>query len=630
MINKYGFVRVGAAVPKIQVADVEYNTQNIIEEIKKAEDKGIQILAFPELAITSYSCEDLFNQDILINKAEKCIIEILEQTKNLNIISIIGAPVEVNNQLYDCAVVIQKGKILGIIPKSNVSETRWFKPGINMDEIEYANLQVPFGVNIVFKSNKFKEISFAIEIGEDLLVINQPSNNHVLNGANIIFNLSAINELAGRNEYIKDLIKVQSAKTISGYVYASAGVNESTTNSVMSGYATILETGKVITENERFNFENNLIYTEIDVKKINSIRKKSISYTTQNNEENLYKYINVEIIDNIENLTREYEKMPFVPRNSSKRIKRCEEILNIQSAGLAKRLLYTKCKKIVIGISGGLDSTLAFLVTVKAYKMLGLDNKDIIAITMPGFGTTQRTKNNSINLIKLFGAETRLIDIKEACLQHFKDIDHNIENLDITYENAQARERMQILMDIANKENGLVVGTGDLSELALGWCTFNGDHMSMYSVNAGVPKTLMKFLIKTIVIDETEEIKNLIEDILNTPISPELLPPKENGEMEQLTENNVGPYILSDFFLYHFMSYGAEPEKIKMIAMKTFKNIYTEDEINKWIEIFFKRFFTQQFKRNCIPDGPKIGTVSLSPRGDWQMPSDAQYKIWIE
>ena len=636
MLKEQGFVRVGAVVPKLKVGDAEFNCNEIIKQMEIANNNNIQIAVFPELCVTGYTCQDLFEQDILLEYAEKALNKIMDYTNNLDIICIIGMPIKAENQLFNTAVVIQKGRILGIVPKtfipnySEFYEKRWFtsSKSANKKEIEILGQKVPFGIDLLFKDKANNEICFGIEICEDVWAVEPPSNKLALLGANIIFNLSASNEVIGKKEYRRELVKMQSAKTISGYVYCSSGVNESTSDVVLSGDSMIFENGSCLVNNSRFDFESNMIFTEIDTKRLSNDRRKNTSF--MGNPVDLeYREIEINIPDNIENLTREYSKTPFVPEDKKKISEICEEILNIQSYGLAKRLLHTNINKTVIGISGGLDSTLAFLVITKAYEILNLPKENIIAITMPGFGTTSRTHNNSIKLINEYGATFREINITKSSLQHLEDIGHDKNIKDVTYENAQARERTKILMDVANKENGLVIGTGDLSELALGWCTYNGDHMSMYAVNTSIPKTLVKYIIKWVAGNSKEECKNIINDILYTPISPELLPPDEKGNIEQKTEEQVGPYILHDFFLYHFLRYGAEPKKIYILACKTFKQDFKKEEIKHWLQVFIKRFFTQQFKRNCIPDGPKVGTVSLSPRGDLRMPSDASYNIWL-
>lgn len=636
MLKKYGYVRVGAITPNLKVGNVSFNVKEIIKLIKEANNKGVQIVTLPELSLTGYTCNDLFHQDVLLDESLKGLELILKETSKLNIIAIIGMPISLDNQLFNVGVVINKGKILGMIPKTYIPnysefyEKRWFASSTNAisETVNILDEEVPFGINILFQDKENKSICFGVELCEDLWSVNPPSNEHALNGASMIFNLSASNEIIGKYEYRQNLVKMQSAKTISAYIYASSGVNESTTDVVFSGHSIIAENGTIIKESERFDFNSNMIITDIDINKLMNNRYKDISYMGIKPTLK-YRKINIDIKDTNDNLLREYTPYPFVPSNEEIRNNRCYEIFNIQACGLAKRLKHTGIKKTVIGISGGLDSTLALLVIKEAYKKLDISNDNIIAVTMPGFGTTSRTYKNALNLINNMGATLKEINIKESCLKHFEDIGQDPNNYDITYENSQARERTQILMDIANKEGGLVIGTGDLSELALGWCTYNGDHMSMYAVNTSIPKTLVRYLVKWIA-DTHEDIKDTIYDILDTPISPELLPPDKKGNIRQKTENSVGPYILHDFFLYHFLRYGATPSKIYLIATKTFKDMYDEETIKKWLTFFLKRFFSQQFKRSCMPDGPKVGTISLSPRGDLRMPSDADVSIWLD
>ncbi len=637
MLKEHGFVRCGAVVPKLKVADTSYNCNEIIKQIELANKQQIQIVVFPELCITGYTCGDLFEQDLLLEQAEDSLNKILETTKNMDIICILGMPVKAENQLFNTAVIIQKGKILGIVPKTYIPnygefyEKRWFSSSINakQTEIELLGTRIPFGKDLIFTDKENKDISFGVEICEDLWAVEPPSNKLALEGANIIFNLSASNEIIGKKEYRRDLVKMQSAKTISGYVYCSSGPNESTSDLVFSGQSMIFENGTCLTENDRFDFESNIIYTEIDTKKLSNDRRKNISYMGNPTKINFRK-IEMEIKDDIKELKRQYSKTPFVPENKKKINEICQEILNIQSFGLAKRLLHTNINKLVIGISGGLDSTLAFLVAIRACEILNIPTENIIAVTMPGFGTSSRTYKNSKDLATCYKTTLREIDITNACLVHYKDIGHDKTNKNITYENAQARERTQILMDIANDENALVIGTGDLSELALGWCTYNGDHMSMYAVNTSIPKTLVKYIIEwEAEVVKSKECKNILIDILQTPISPELLPLDEKGDIEQKTEEKVGPYILNDFFLYHFLRYGAAPKKVYLLACNTFEKDFSKDKIKYWLKEFIQRFFSQQFKRNCLPDGPKVGTVSISPRGDLRMPSDASAKMWL-
>ena len=633
-MNEYGYVKVGASTLELKVSDTIYNVQMIKKQIDEAVNKNIQIISFPELSITGYTCGDLFNQDILIDKAYEGLKDLVDYSKDKMIVIIVGSPIKCENKLYNCAVVINNGKILGIVPKTYIPnynefyEMRWFKSSndLKIKEINLFNEIVPIGVDLIFTSKLDDELKFGVEICEDVWSLYPKSNDYASKGASIIFNLSASNETIGKYDFRKELIKMQSIKTISGYVYSSSGINESSTDLLFSGSSLIYENGKLLSENNRFDFNSNLIYGDIDIKRLVNDRRKNTSFISNTNKE----YRNIYFTTSKNNfISRKYSKYPFVPSNEDKREERCKEIINIQSSALAKRLKHTNIKKCVIGVSGGLDSTLAFLVIKKAFEKLKIDNKNIIAVTMPGFGTTNRTYENALDLIKINNATLKEIDIKKACLVHYSDIDQDINNHDITYENAQARERTKILMDIANKENALVIGTGDLSELALGWCTYNGDHMSMYSVNSSIPKTLVKYLVKYIA-DTDKKNKKVLYDILSTPISPELLPADEKGNIKQITEDKIGPYILHDFYLYHFFRYGTSPKKIYMLAVNTFENEYSKEEILKWLKVFIKRFFTQQFKRSCMPDGVKVGSISLSPRGDLRMPSDASYNIWIK
>lgn len=633
-MNEYGYVKVGASTLELKVSDTIYNVQMIKKQIDEAVNKNIQIISFPELSITGYTCGDLFNQDILIDKSYEGLKDLVDYSKDKMIVIIVGSPIKCENKLYNCAVVINNGKILGIVPKTYIPnynefyEMRWFKSSndLKIKEINLFNEFVPIGVDLIFTSKLDDELKFGVEICEDVWSLYPKSNDYASSGASIIFNLSASNETIGKYDFRKELIKMQSIKTISGYVYSSSGINESSTDLLFSGSSLIYENGKLLSENNRFDFNSNLIYSDIDIKRLVNDRRKNTSFISNTDKE--YRNIYFTISKN-NFISRKYNKYPFVPSNEDKREERCKEIINIQSSALAKRLKHTNIKKCVIGVSGGLDSTLAFLVIKKAFEKLKIDNKNIIAVTMPGFGTTNRTYENALDLIKINNATLKEIDIKKACLVHYSDIDQDINNHDITYENAQARERTKILMDIANKENALVIGTGDLSELALGWCTYNGDHMSMYSVNSSIPKTLVKYLVKYIA-DTDKKNKKVLYDILSTPISPELLPADEKGNIKQITEDKIGPYILHDFYLYHFFRYGASPKKIYMLAVNTFENEYSKEEILKWLKVFIKRFFTQQFKRSCMPDGVKVGSISLSPRGDLRMPSDASYNIWIK
>lgn len=636
-MKEFGFIRVGAIVNKLALANPLKNAEEIIKEIKKAKELGVSIVTTPELSLTGYTCGDLFLQDKLLMDSEKALKKVLKETKSLDIISILGMPIKKDNQLFNCAIVINKGKILGIIPKTYIPnyqefyEARWFSSSKELitEEIELLHQLVPITTNILFQDKTLQEATFAIEICEDLWTVNPPSNNHALSGATIIFNLSSSNELIGKQEYRKSLVSSQSARTISAYIYASSGVMESTSDILFGGASMIYENGSKLAENKRFELESNIITADIDVLKLTNNRIKNRSFMKNINLEE-YKIIKLDIKDNIKKLNREYKEYPFVPSNELKRNERCQEIIEIQSTALARRLIQIGNPKCIIGMSGGLDSTLAFLVITKAFEKLNRNSKDIIGITMPGFGTTNRTYQNAIALIKEYGATLKEISIKDAALLHMQDIGLPETDRSVTYENIQARERTQILMDIANMENGLVIGTGDLSELALGWCTYNGDHMSMYAVNTSIPKTLVRYLVAWVKDTTVSKKKEVLQDILNTPISPELLPPDEAGNILQKTESSIGPYVLHDFFLYHFLRYGATPKKIYTLAKYTFKNSFSEEEIKKWLKVFIKRFFTQQFKRNCIPDGVKVGSISLSPRGDLRMPSDANMEAWVK
>lgn len=635
-MKEFGFIRVGAIVNKLILANPLKNAEELIKEIKNAKKLGVSIVTTPELSLTGYTCGDLFLQDKLLSDSEKALQKVLEETKKLDIISILGMPIKQNNQLFNCAIVISKGEILGAIPKTYIPnyqefyEARWFASSkeLKSHDIEILGQTVPITTDILFQDKTLKEAIFAIEICEDLWTVTPPSNNHALAGATIIFNLSSSNELIGKQEYRKSLVSSQSAKTISAYIYTSSGIMESTSDILFGGASMIYENGSKLAENKRFEIDSNIITADIDVLKLANDRRKNRSYMNMAPNTD-YIIIKVDIADSIKNLQRDYKEYPFVPSNEQERNKRCEEIIEIQSSALARRLLQLNNPKCVIGMSGGLDSTLAYLVIIKAFEKLNRDNKDIIGITMPGFGTTDRTYQNAVDLIKEYGATLKEISIKEASLLHMKDIGLPENDRSVTYENIQARERTQILMDVANMENGLVIGTGDLSELALGWCTYNGDHMSMYAVNTSIPKTLVRYLVAWVKDTTTGKKKEVLQDILNTPISPELLPPDEAGNILQKTESSIGPYVLHDFFLYHFLRYGASPKKIYTLAKYTFKDSFSDEEIKKWLRVFIKRFFAQQFKRNCIPDGVKVGSISLSPRGDLRMPSDANMEIWL-
>ena len=634
----YGFVKVAAAVPRVKVADCKFNSERLEGLITIAEGKGVQILTFPEMCITGYTCGDLFTQQLLLEQAEMALIQILNSTRQLDIISILGMPVVVNSTVINAAVVIQKGKILGVVPKTYLPnykefyEQRWFTSALQVSEnsVRLCGQIVPMGNNLLFET---AETTFGIEICEDLWATVPPSSSLALQGAEIIFNLSADDEGIGKHNYLCSLISQQSARCISGYVFSSSGFGESTTDVVFAGNGLIYENGYLLARSERFCMEEQLIINEIDVECIRAERRVNTTFAA--NKANCpgkeAVRISTEFVNSKDlNLTRTFNPHPFVPQGSELN-SRCEEIFSIQIAGLAQRLLHTGAKTAVIGISGGLDSTLALLVCVKTFDKLGLSRKDILGITMPGFGTTDRTYHNAIDLMNSLGVSIREISIREACIQHFKDIGHDLNIHDVTYENSQARERTQILMDIANQTWGMVIGTGDLSELALGWATYNGDHMSMYGVNAGIPKTLVKHLVQWVAENGMDEAsKATLLDIVDTPISPELIPADENGEIKQKTEDLVGPYELHDFFLYYFLRFGFRPSKIYFLAQTAFSGVYDDETIKKWLQTFFRRFFNQQFKRSCLPDGPKVGSISISPRGDWRMPSDASSAAWLK
>ncbi|WP_310604012.1 NAD(+) synthase [Anaerosporobacter sp.] len=637
---KHGFVKVAAATPMVRVADTTYNAEQIIECMHKAKEENVRVLVFPELCITGYTCGDLFLQNTLLTSAKESLIKIVRATNDLNMVVVVGLPMMKLGNLYNVAAVIFEDKLLGIVPKYNIPnysefyEARYF--GVGNKKVEYIDIleekNVPFGTNLLFRCSNMQDLVIAAEICEDVWVPIPPSSHHALAGATMIVNPSASNETTGKDIYRRDLVSFQSASTVSAYIYASAGEGESTSDVVFSGHNIIAENGSVLKEAPRF--VNDITIAEVDIQKIISERRRISTFYTSNDEN--YTFVEFTMTagkeeERIETpLTRRFDRTPFVPNDKNQRDKRCEEILNIQALGLKKRLTHIGCKNAVLGISGGLDSTLALLVMVKAYDMMGLDRSNIISVTMPCFGTTDRTYNNAVTLTKKLDATLKEIPIKEAVLLHLRDIGHDVNIHDITYENAQARERTQILMNVANQVNGIVVGTGDMSELALGWATYNGDHMSMYGVNASVPKTLVRYLVayyaETI---EDKELEAILLDVLDTPVSPELLPPKD-GQISQKTEDLVGPYELHDFFLYYIMRFGFTPSKIFRMARIAFEGEYEDAIIYKWLNTFYRRFFSQQFKRNCLPDGPKVGSVAVSPRGDLRMPSDASSTIWIK
>ena len=654
----HGFVKVAAAVPSVKVADPQYNVQQIESLVIQAEGKGVEIICLPELSLTAYSCGDLFGQQLLLDEAEMALINLMNTTRSLNIISIVGLPVPYRGALLNCAAVVQRGKILGLVPKTFLPnyrefyEKRWFQSGADIPEgtVLICGQQVTVSTNMLFST---PSCTFGVEICEDLWAPVPPSSKLALQGADIIFNLSADNDLVGKYTYLQNLLAQQSARCICGYVYSSCGFGESTQDLVFSGKGLIYENGILLAETKRHQFTEQMLETEIDVDRLRGQRRLNTTFaacaTQLNNltisqfnnfkgqsNSQIVKSSNCQIIDTERvparpfSLTRAIDAHPFVP-TGARLDERCQEIFDIQTEGLAKRIKHTGAETVVVGISGGLDSTLALLVCVSAFDRLGLNRRGIVGITMPGFGTTDRTYTNAVNLMKLLGITIREISIKEACIQHFNDIDHDIEKHDTTYENSQARERTQILMDAANQMKGFVVGTGDLSELALGWATYNGDHTSMYGVNASVPKTLVRHLVNWVAEHTKDEsTKQTLLDIVDTPISPELIPADEQGNITQKTEDLVGPYELHDFFLYYLLRWGFRPAKIYLLARQAFGQKYDDATIRKWLKTFCRRFFAQQFKRSCLPDGPKVGSCSLSPRGDWRMPSDASSSAWLK
>ena len=630
---KNGFVKVAAATPDIRVADVEFNTQNIINVMEEAQKNGAKILVFPELCVTGYTCSDLFDHSVLLKASRKALLEIAENTSDKDMLVFVGAPLEVNGKLYNVAAAMNQGEIIGFTTKTFLPnygefyEMRQFTPGPQtVREITFEGKKIPFGPQILFQAKGMEELVVAAEICEDVWSPIPPSIQAALEGATVIVNCSASDETIGKDTYRRALISGQSARLISGYIYANAGEGESTTDLVFGGHNIIAENGTILKESSRY--VNEIVYSEIDLQRITGERRKNTTFQPLDEETLVRVPFTIEETKTF--LTRTFPKKPFVPSDEQTRAQRCEEILTIQAMGLKKRLAHTNARTAVVGISGGLDSTLALLVTARAFDMLGRDKKDIIAVTMPCFGTTDRTYQNACEMSKKVGATLIEVPIADAVNVHFRDIGHDPEDHSVTYENCQARERTQVLMDIANKTWGMVIGTGDLSELALGWATYNGDHMSMYGVNASVPKTLVRHLVKYAADDTKDEaLKNVLYDVLDTPVSPELLPPKD-GDIAQKTEDLVGPYELHDFFLYFMLRFGYEPSKIFRIACMTFDGEYDKETIFKWLETFCRRFFSQQFKRSCLPDGPKVGTVALSPRGDWRMPSDACVAVWMK
>jgi len=630
-----GFHRIAACVPEMKVADVPFNVSRIVKLALEADSSGAAAAVFPELCLTGYTCADLFHQKRLQEGALEGLETLLDKLSGAKALVVVGLPVLHGSHLYNCAAVMQSGRLLGLVPKSLLPnyrefyERRWFSSGANLrhSQIELFGSKVPIGTGLIFANGDFK---VGIEICEDLWGVVPPSSYLALGGANVILNPSASNALVSKAEYRHELVRQQSARCLAAYAYASSGVHESTVDLVYGGHAMIAENGAMLAEGERFNRKSSLIHADIDIDRLLAARVSESSYKEERLPEGI-DFIEIPLgpMNVLKSIDRRYSPTPFVPSRPEERTERCLEIFNIQCAGLAKRLEHTGLEKVVLGISGGLDSTLALLVAAETFKKIGRDTKNIVAITMPGFGTSGRTFKNSIALIKQTGADLRKIDIRKACLKHFSDIGHNPETHDVTYENVQARERTQILMDIANREGGLVIGTGDLSEIALGWSTYNGDHMSMYAVNCGVPKTLIRYLISWVAGTSDAKLSKLLEDVIDTPVTPELLPKSKDGSITQRTEDILGPYEIHDFLLYHTVKYGATPEKLALLAARAFAGRYPSPAIKKALNLFLKRFFSQQFKRSCIPDGPKVGTICLSPRGDWRMPSDASPALWL-
>lgn len=637
---KHGFIKVAAAVPAVKVADIAYNVAQIESLIAQAEGQGVEIIVFPELCVTGYSCQDLFKEQLLIDKAEEALMILLDFTRKIDVICVIGLPVQIGALLYNCAAVIQGGTLLGIVPKTYLPnygefyEKRWFASAHDLTATDIYMAGSP--IRVTPEPQIFTTcdgVNFGVEICEDVWAPTPPSNRLSLAGADIVLNLSASDELIGKHQYLRSLLCQQSARTMCGYVYASCGFGESTQDVVYGGNAMIVENGKLLVEGDRFSFQPQIKIAQIDVELLRTERRMNSTFITAQARmrQSIVAIPCKPVSPRDFELMRAIDPHPFIPA-SDQMAESCEEIFNIQVAGLSKRLYHIQATKAVVGISGGLDSTLALLVTVRAFDKLGLDRQGIIGITMPGFGTTDRTHTNAVELMKSLGVTIREIGIAKAVTQHFEDIGHDPMKHDITYENSQARERTQILMDVANQVNGIVIGTGDLSELALGWATYNGDHMSMYGVNAGVPKTLIRYLVEYYAnhVVPGQPAQTILLDVVDTPISPELIPADELGNIRQKTEDLVGPYELHDFFIYYFLRYGFRPSKILLMAQKAFEGAYGDATIRKWLTVFCRRFFTQQFKRSCLPDGPKVGSVSLSPRGDWRMPSDASSALWLK
>lgn len=634
-MDNFGFLKVAAAIPHLRVADCEFNAERIVALAEQAAQRGVEIAAFPELALTGYTCGDLLLQSTLLDDADQALARAIKATRKLPLTLIAGIPLRHGEALYNCAVVFTQGRVLGVVPKSYIPdygefyENRWFASGAGISEetIDVAGQQADFGADLTFAVNGAE---FGIEICEDLWAVIPPSSRLAPSGARVIFNLSASPEAIGKHAYLRALVAQQSARTIAGYVYVGAGFGESSTDLVFAGNGLVAENGRILREAKRFSLEEQLVVADIDIQRLEFERRRNTSFRICDAAETTV--IEMEVPEGLRAaaLDRDIDPLPFVPSDQAQRGERCEEIFEIQSHALSQRMVHTGCRKAVIGISGGLDSTLALLVSVRTFDKLGLDRAGIVGITMPGFGTTDRTYNNALTLMRGLGVTAREIPIRDACTQHFKDIGLDPCDRSAAYENAQARERTQILMDVANIEGGIVVGTGDLSELALGWATYNGDQMSMYGVNASIPKTLVRHLVQWAAGNETDPaVRAALTDVIDTPVSPELLPADCDGQITQKTEDLVGPYELHDFFLYHFIRAGYGPAKILFLAEQAFRGTYDRIVIRKWLEVFLRRFFAQQFKRSAMPDGPKVGSVSLSPRGDWRMPSDAAAAAWL-
>ncbi|MBM6830169.1 NAD(+) synthase [Anaerotignum lactatifermentans] len=640
----YGFIRIGAAVPRLKVADCIYNKEQILDAIREAQKQQVKVLTFPELSLTGYTCADLFFQQPLLHGAQEALKDIAAATADVDMVIAVGVPVALDNQLFNCAALLCRGRILGLVPKtfipnySEFYEERWFSSSRDLisEEITFAGQRVPIGADLLFSAENVPGLKIGLEICEDLWVPIPPSSYAALYGATVLLNLSASNELASKPLYRRQLVSQQASRCLAAYVYTSAGIGESTQDAVFSGHSLICENGVILGETESFSREGQVVSRDVDLELLTNERRRHTTFMEQLSQpdaQRFYREISFRLEDtSFDRLARAVSDAPFVPADTSSLDSRCQNIFQIQVTGLARRMEHTHANTLVIGISGGLDSTLALLVSVKACDYLGIPRDHVLGVTMPGFGTTDRTYHNALDLMASLGIQTREISIRDAALQHFSDIGHDPSVHDVTYENTQARERTQILMDLANQANGLVVGTGDLSELALGWATYNGDHMSMYGVNAGVPKTLVRVLVHWVAQSGTlsEKASDILFDVLDTPISPELLPPDQEGKINQKTEDLVGPYELHDFFLFQILRFGFHPDKVLYLAEQAFQQRYDRDTLVKWLKNFYRRFFIQQFKRSCLPDGPKVGALCLSPRSDWRMPSDASSRLWME